>query len=164
MVAGDSHDLRVDVGVPWFSLYGATPPANVTQIIVDRSLEDHADYLRLTIDPKCKAVFSWQQVFVPLTYGGREMETCPFVCNIRKDSLRSGRAAQPDLHDLTDEIGWLIQLDVGRDGDSETSARITPKPERAIPAAPQHLRQAVGFGVEQPTAQGATARLAGTGQ
>ncbi len=36
MVSGDSHDYRVDAGVPWFSLYGARAP-NVTQIIAEQS-------------------------------------------------------------------------------------------------------------------------------
>ena len=67
---GDSHNFRVDAGVPWFSLFGVTPPANVTQIVVDRSIEDVTDaspidYLRLTIDPRSHAVFSWEQVNVP---------------------------------------------------------------------------------------------------
>jgi hypothetical protein len=66
LVAGDSHDYRVDVGVPWFSLYGVTPPSNITQVIVDRSIEDDIDYLRLKIDPKSAAVFTWEQVFVPV--------------------------------------------------------------------------------------------------
>ena len=65
IVSGDSHDYRVDVGVPWFSLYGVTPPANVTQIIVDRSIEDDIDWLRLHVDPKSPSVFSWEQVLVP---------------------------------------------------------------------------------------------------
>ena len=71
MVVGDFHNYRVDVGVPWFNTYyGVTPPANLTQIVVDRSIEatDDAtpiDYLRLTIDPSSPAVFSWEQVFVP---------------------------------------------------------------------------------------------------
>jgi hypothetical protein len=66
LVAGDSHDYRVDVAVPWFSLYGVTPPTNITQVIVDRSIEDDIDYLRLKIDPRSAAVFSWEQVFVPV--------------------------------------------------------------------------------------------------
>jgi hypothetical protein len=66
MLVGDSHDYRVDVGVPWFSLYGVTPPSNITQVVVDRSIEDDIDYLRLTIDPQSAAVFSWEQVFVPV--------------------------------------------------------------------------------------------------
>jgi hypothetical protein len=67
MIAGDSHDYRVDVAVPWMSTYyGVTSPPNLTNIIVDRSIEDDMDYLRLTIDPKSKSVFSWEQVFVPI--------------------------------------------------------------------------------------------------
>jgi hypothetical protein len=65
LLSGDSHDYRVDAGVPWFSLYGVTPPANVTQIIVDRSIEDDTDWLRLHVDPKSSEVFSWEQVFGP---------------------------------------------------------------------------------------------------
>jgi hypothetical protein len=64
LVSGDSHDYRVDVGVPWFALYDATPPDNVTQIIVDRSIEDDANWLRLRIDPLSSEVFSWEQVTV----------------------------------------------------------------------------------------------------
>lgn len=70
LLVGDSHNFRVDAGVPWFSLFGVTPPANVTQIVVDRSIEDVTDaspidYLRLKIDPRSPAVFSWEQVNVP---------------------------------------------------------------------------------------------------
>jgi hypothetical protein len=65
-VSGDSHNLRVDAGVPWFSLYGATPQANVTQLVVDRSLEDDADFVRLHVDPKTPGVFSWGNVTVHL--------------------------------------------------------------------------------------------------
>src|SRR5205814_4952987 len=65
LVSGDSHDLRVDPGVAWFTLYGATPQPNVTQIIVDRSIEDDADWLRLHVDPRAPGVFSWEQEFVP---------------------------------------------------------------------------------------------------
>jgi calcineurin-like phosphoesterase family protein len=65
LVSGDSHGYRVDTGVPWFTLYGATPQTNVTQIIVDRSIEDDADWLRLHVDPLSSGVFSWEQVFVP---------------------------------------------------------------------------------------------------
>jgi len=65
LVSGDSHDLRVDAGVPWFALYGATPQANVTQIVVDRSIEDDADWLRLHVDPRAPDVFAWEQVVVP---------------------------------------------------------------------------------------------------
>ena len=71
MIVGDFHEYRVDVGVPWFNTYyGVTPPANLTQIVVDRSIEattdaSPIDYLRLKIDPKSAAVFSWEQVNVP---------------------------------------------------------------------------------------------------
>jgi hypothetical protein len=66
MINGDSHDLRVSAGVPWFSLFNVTPPANVTQIVVDRAIEADVDWLKLTIDPKSPTLFSWQQQFVPL--------------------------------------------------------------------------------------------------
>jgi hypothetical protein len=65
LVVGDSHDLRVDTGVPWFSLYGVTPPANVTQVVVDRSIETDIDWLRLHVDPRSAEVFTWTQVLVP---------------------------------------------------------------------------------------------------
>ncbi|MBY0490760.1 MAG: hypothetical protein K2R93_13035 [Gemmatimonadaceae bacterium] len=65
IVCGDSHDFRVDVGVPWFSLYGLTPVPNITQLTVDRSIEADIDWLKLTIDPTSPTVFSWKQVFVP---------------------------------------------------------------------------------------------------
>jgi hypothetical protein len=64
-VSGDSHDYRVDAGMPSFTLYGATPQPNVTQIIAHRSLEDDADWLRLHAFPRAPGVFSWEQVFVP---------------------------------------------------------------------------------------------------
>lgn len=67
LVSGDSHDFRVDAGVPWFTLYGAQPQPNITQVIVDRSLEDDANYVRLTIDPRSASVFSWEQVPVAVT-------------------------------------------------------------------------------------------------
>lgn len=56
---------------PWFgTYYGVTPPGNITQVIVDRSIEvatdaTPIDYLRLIIDPATRAVFSWEQVNVP---------------------------------------------------------------------------------------------------
>ena len=70
IIAGDYHNYRVDAGVPWFTLYGVTPVANITQIIVDRSIEattdaSPIDYLRLRVDPSSAAVFSWEQVLVP---------------------------------------------------------------------------------------------------
>jgi hypothetical protein len=70
IIAGDYHNYRVDVGVPWFTLYNVTPVANITQIIVDRSIEattdaSPIDYLRLRVDPSSATVFSWEQVLVP---------------------------------------------------------------------------------------------------
>src|SRR5262245_15558635 len=71
MVVGDYHNFRVDVGVPWFSTYfGVTPPGNLTQIVIDRSIEattdaSPIDYLRLKIDPGSPTLFSWEQVAVP---------------------------------------------------------------------------------------------------
>lgn len=70
LVSGDSHDLRVDVGVPWFTLYGLTPLPNVTQLIVDRSIEaptdaSPIDWVKLTIDPSAVYPFSWTQISVP---------------------------------------------------------------------------------------------------
>jgi hypothetical protein len=72
LVVGDSHDYRVDVGVPWMSTYyGVTAPANVTQVVVDRTIESPAtdvgrpsqiEWLRLHIDPRSPEVFSWAQV------------------------------------------------------------------------------------------------------
>jgi hypothetical protein len=65
LVSGDSHDYRVDVGVPWFSRYGVTPPANVTQVIVDQTIEDDVEWLRLHVDPTAPAVFRWERVRTP---------------------------------------------------------------------------------------------------
>jgi hypothetical protein len=43
-VSGDTPDYRVDPGVPRMATYyGVTSPANVTQIIVDRSIESPAN-------------------------------------------------------------------------------------------------------------------------
>ncbi len=74
LVGGDSHDYRVDAGVPWMAAYyGVTAPQNVTQLIVDRSIESPAtdagtpsviEWVRLHIDPRSPAVFSWEQVIV----------------------------------------------------------------------------------------------------
>jgi hypothetical protein len=74
LIVGDSHDYRVDVGVPWMATYyGVTAPQNVTQIVVDRSIESPAtdvgtpsviEWLRLHIDPRSPNVFSWEQVIV----------------------------------------------------------------------------------------------------
>jgi Calcineurin-like phosphoesterase len=74
LVSGDSHDFRVDPGAPWMATYYNVPaPPNVTQIIVDRSIESPAtdagtpsviEWLRLHVDPRSPDVFSWQQVIV----------------------------------------------------------------------------------------------------
>ncbi len=75
LISGDYHNYRVDVGVPWFTTYYNVPaPANVTQIIIDRSIEINRtgapdatpiNYLKLTINPTTPGVFSWTQVNVP---------------------------------------------------------------------------------------------------
>ncbi|MES2124902.1 MAG: hypothetical protein V4503_09495 [Gemmatimonadota bacterium] len=74
LVSGDSHDYRVDQGAPWlFTAYGVTAPANVTQVIVDRTIESPAsdagtpsviEWLRLHVDPRSPELFSWEQVIV----------------------------------------------------------------------------------------------------
>ncbi len=76
LVGGDSHEYRVDNGVPWMAThYGVEASANVTQVIVDRSVEWPAsdaapnrtsviEWLRLRIDPGAPDVFSWEQVIV----------------------------------------------------------------------------------------------------
>ncbi len=76
LIGGDSHDYRVDPGVPWMSTYYGVPsPQNVTQVIVDRTIESSPsdaapnppsviEWLRLHIDPRSPDVFSWEQVVV----------------------------------------------------------------------------------------------------
>ena len=74
LIVGDSHDYRVDVGVPWVATYYGGPALpNVTQIVVDRSIESPAtdvgthsviEWLRLHVDPRSPDVFSWEQVIV----------------------------------------------------------------------------------------------------
>ena len=53
--------------------YGVTSPPNVTQLIVDRSIESPAtdvgtqsviEWVRLHVDPRSPNVFSWEQVIV----------------------------------------------------------------------------------------------------
>ena len=61
LIVGDYHNYREDIGVDWFKLYGVEPVANITQIVVDRSIEAATDktpidYLRLTVDPKSPTV------------------------------------------------------------------------------------------------------------
>jgi hypothetical protein len=74
LVSGDSHDYRVDAGVSWMqAYYGVPSPANVTQLIVDRSIESPAtdvgtpsviEWVRLHIDPRSAELFSWERVIV----------------------------------------------------------------------------------------------------
>lgn len=64
LISGDSHDFRVDSTAQWFGIYGADPVPNVTQIIVDRSIEDDSVWLRLHVDPKSEEVFSWEEEIV----------------------------------------------------------------------------------------------------
>ncbi len=63
IVSGDTHGFRVDPGVEWFSLYGVAPQPNVTQIIVDVSVDSNSiNWLRLVADPSSPTVFSWEEV------------------------------------------------------------------------------------------------------
>ncbi len=66
LVAGDSHDYRVDVGVPWFSLYGADA---ASQRHPDHRGSQHRGRRRLAAAPRRSAgvgrVFSWEEVVVP---------------------------------------------------------------------------------------------------
>ncbi len=76
LVGGDSHEYRVDHGLTWMAThYGVQSPSNVTQVIVDRSVESPAsdaapnrssaiEWLRLRINPSSPEVFNWEQVFV----------------------------------------------------------------------------------------------------
>jgi hypothetical protein len=68
-VSGENHRFRVDAGVPWFSLYGASPVSNVTQITVEQGISFPADasgvkhtWLRLVADASTQSVFSWELV------------------------------------------------------------------------------------------------------
>ncbi len=74
LIVGDSHNYRVDAGVQWLATYYGGPALpNVTQIVVDRSVESPAtdagtrsviEWLRLHVDPRSPNVFSWEQVIV----------------------------------------------------------------------------------------------------
>lgn len=64
LFAGDSHDFRVDHPLIGDTNYGAPDAPNVTQITVDRSIEDDIVWLRLHIDPRAPGVFSWEEVTV----------------------------------------------------------------------------------------------------
>ena len=43
LIVGDYHNYREDIGVDWFKLYGVQPVANITQIVVNRSIEAATD-------------------------------------------------------------------------------------------------------------------------
>ena len=69
IISGDNHRYRVDVGVPWFSLYGVSPVSNVTQIIVQQGVEFYdnstrvrLNWLRLIADANAEKVFFWELV------------------------------------------------------------------------------------------------------
>jgi len=65
LVSGDTHDFSDDeLPDQWFVVYGLVGPDNVTQVIVDRSIENDVVWLRLHVDPKSEAVFSWEEVEV----------------------------------------------------------------------------------------------------
>lgn len=64
LFAGDSHDFRVDQPLIGDTNYGAVDAPNLTQITVDRSIEDDVLWLRLTVDPRSQTVFSWEEVVI----------------------------------------------------------------------------------------------------
>lgn len=64
LFAGDSHNYRVDKPLIGDTNYGAPDAPNLTQITVDRAIEDDIVWLRLTIDPSTPDVFSWAEVVV----------------------------------------------------------------------------------------------------
>jgi hypothetical protein len=64
LFAGDSHDFRVDHPLVGDALYGAPDAPNLTQITVDRSIEDDIVWLKLHVDPRSEEVFSWEEVTV----------------------------------------------------------------------------------------------------
>jgi hypothetical protein len=64
LFAGDSHNFRVDQPLIDDTSYGAPDAPNVTQITVDRSIEDDIVWLRLHVDPNAPSVFSWEEVVV----------------------------------------------------------------------------------------------------
>ena len=66
MLSGDSHDYRVDAPVEWFELYGVPSPDNLTQLVVDRTIEnDGTVWLRLSVDARDPAVFRWEEISLP---------------------------------------------------------------------------------------------------
>ena len=67
LLEGDSHVFHVDnpysAASPFHGFHPSTPLAdNVTRIVVEGSDKGRTEYLRLTIDPKAKAPFSWVRV------------------------------------------------------------------------------------------------------
>jgi hypothetical protein len=67
LLEGDSHVFHVDnpysADSPFYGFHPSTPLAdNVTRIVVEGSDKGRTEYLRLTIDPKAKAPFSWVRV------------------------------------------------------------------------------------------------------
>jgi len=66
LLEGDSHLFRVDQpftpSSPLFAIHPSTPVApNVTRIVVEGD-GNRTEYLRLTVDPKADALFSWERV------------------------------------------------------------------------------------------------------
>ena len=57
LLQGDSHSYTVD-----HPLAGAS---NLTRIVVQGSADFPGEYLRLTVDPRSPALFSWQRVAIP---------------------------------------------------------------------------------------------------
>lgn len=64
LFAGDSHNYRVDNPLVGDTNYFAPDAPNLTQITVDRSIEDDIVWVRLHVDPKAPGVFSWEEVTV----------------------------------------------------------------------------------------------------
>jgi Calcineurin-like phosphoesterase len=66
LLEGDSHSFRIDhpytPGDPLNGMFPGAPVApNVTRIVVEGATNP-TEYLRLTVDPKTAAVFSWERV------------------------------------------------------------------------------------------------------
>jgi hypothetical protein len=66
ILEGDSHAFRVDQPFtpesPLFALHPGTPVApNVTRLVVEGSA-GRTEYVRLSVDPKGGALFSWERV------------------------------------------------------------------------------------------------------
>lgn len=63
IISGDSHNFRVDQPAR-LDLYGEILDPNITQIIIDRSIETDTVWLRLRVDPNSAEVFTWNEEFV----------------------------------------------------------------------------------------------------